>query len=276
MLNIVKSLLFRLKQTKMFWIMLGLCALGPVLALLLNQLVLEIAKVITPLPSDLGLETVTYMSLTGLASIASTTNFLALLCVSIFLSKEFTDGTIRNALLSNKSRWQLYGAYGVVSLIVGGSFLMANFVSILLALGIPFGFGSVAPNQAISSILCSLMLGICAVLFVTSCVLMFLFATGKQGASIILPILVTIFLPDIVASVVEIATTMLMLAQMGGNTAVELGNDFYSWIPLYNSYLYDATSVDGGLVAKIAMYYLAFSGLFVWWGSAAALKKDLK
>ena len=276
MLNIVKSLLFRLKQTKMFWIMLGLCALGPVLALLLNQLVLEIAKVLIDMPTNLGLETVTYMSLTGLASPSNTINFLALLCTSIFLSKEFTDGTIRNTLLSNKSRWQLYSAYGVVSLIIGGSFLLANFVSTLLALGIPFGFGNVAAGQAITSCACSLLLGICSLLFVISCVLMFLFATGKQGASIILPILVTIFLPDIVASVVEIATTILMLAQMGGNTAVELGNDFYSWIPLYNSYLYDATSVDGGLVAKIAMYYLAFSGLFVWWGSSAALKKDLK
>ena len=275
MLNIVKSLLFRLKQTAMFWIMLGLCALGPVLALLLNQLVLEIAKVLIDMPTNLGLETVTYMSLTGLASPSSTINFLALLCTSIFLSKEFTDGTIRNTLLSNKSRWQLYSAYGVVSLIIGGSFLLANFVSTLLALGIPFGFGNVAAGQAITSCACSLLLGICSLLFVISCVLMFLFATGKQGASIILPILVTIFLPELVASVVEIVTTILMLAQMGGSS-VDFSADFYSWVPLYNSYLYDAIAVDGGLVAKIALYDLAFSGLFVWWGYAAALKKDLK
>ena len=274
MLNIVKSLLFRLKKTKMFWIMLGVCALLPVLAFLLNQLVLDIADIFVDIPVNTGLESVTYMQLTGLAYLSSDVNFLTLLCVSIFLCKEFTDGTIRNALLSNKSRLQLYSAYGVVSLIIGGSFLLTNFVSSLLALGIPFGFGDVTANQAVSSVLCSLLLGILSLLVVVSCVVMFLFATGKQAPAIMLPLLVTMFLPGIMSSIVELVSTVIMLIKMGGQeVALELD---YTWIPLYNANMYDSANVDGGLVAKISLYYVVFSGLFVWLGALTAVKKDLK
>ncbi len=276
MLNIVKSLLFRLKKSSMFWIMLAIIAFLPVLTLLLNQLVIELAEIFVGMPLDMGLEMTTYMSLTELVSLSSNVNFLTLLCVSIFLCKEFTDGTIRNVLLSNKSRVSLYSAYGVVSLIIGGSFLVANFVSILLALAIPFGFGDVTPNQAISSVLCSLLLGILSLILVVSCVLMFLFATGKQAPSIMLPILVTLFLPGIMTSIVELVSSLVMLIQMGNPDALVGVNIDYTWVPLYNAMMYDSSSVDGALVAKISLYYVVLSALFVFLGGLAAVKKDLK
>ncbi len=274
MLNIVKSLLFRLKKSSMFWIMLGVCAFFPALTALLNQFIVELAEIFIQTPIDMGLEMVTYMSLTGLAYLSSDINLFALLCVSIFLCKEFNDGTIRNALLSNKSRFALYGSYGIVSLIIGGSFLMANFASTLLVLGIPFGFGDVTANQAVTSCLCSLLLGLLSLIFVVSCVLMFLFATGKQAASIVLPILITIFLPGIISSIIDLVTTLLLLIQTGNPDAVF--NTDYSWVPLYNANLYDSSNVDGGLVAKISLYYVVFGALFVFLGGLAAVKKDLK
>lgn len=275
MLNIVKSLLFRLKKSAMFWIMLGVLAFLPVLTLLLYELVIELAEVVAGMPMDMGFEMVTYLSMTEWVSLSSNVNFLTLLCVSIFLCKEFNDGTIRNALLSNKSRVSLYSAYGVVGLIVGGSFLIVNFVSTLLALGIPFGFGDVTPNQAVSSVLCSLLLGILSLIFVVSCVLMFLFATGKQAPSIILPILVTLFLPGIMTSLVELASSLLTIIKMGNPDAAITEID-YTWVPLYNALVYDSSNVDGALVGKISLYYVAFSSLFVFLGGLAAVKKDLK
>lgn len=274
MLNIVKSLLFRLKKTKMYWIMLGVCAGLPVLASLLYHFVLDFAEIFVDLPIDAGMEATTHLSLTSLVSLSSDVNLFVLLCVSIFLCKEFTDGTIRNTLLSNKSRWQLYSAYGVTSLIIGGSYLIVYFVSTLLALAIPFGFGDVTANQAVSACLCSLLLGILSMLVVVSCVLLFLFLTGKQAPSIVLPILVTMFLPSIAASAVELVSTLVMLVQMGGQW-MDVNID-YSWVPLYNAFMYDSMDVDGALVAKISMYYVAFTGLFVWLGSLAARKRDLK
>jgi ABC-type transport system involved in multi-copper enzyme maturation permease subunit len=274
MLNIVKSLLFRLKKTKMFWIMLGVCAFLPVLVSLLYHFMLDIVDIFVDIPLDAGMEAATHLSLTSLVSLSSDVNLFVLLCVSIFLCKEFTDGTIRNTLLSNKSRWQLYSAYGVTSLIIGGSYLLAYFVSTLLALGIPFGFGDVTPNQAISACLCSLLLGVLSMLLVVSCVLLFLFLTGKQAPSIVLPILVTMFLPSIAASAVELVSTLVMLVQMGGQW-MDVNID-YSWVPLYNAFMYDSMNVEGALVAKISMYYVAFTGLFVWLGSLSARKRDLK
>jgi hypothetical protein len=144
MLNVVKSLLYRLKKNKMFWIMLGVCAFLPVLTLLLNNLILQFADIFVDVPLDMGLEMTTYMTLSELVSLSSNANFFTLLCVSIFLCKEFTDGTIRNALLSNKSRVSLYAGYGITALTIGGSYLVTYFISTLLALGIPFGFGGIA------------------------------------------------------------------------------------------------------------------------------------
>lgn len=274
MLNIVKSLLFRLKKSKMFWIMLGICAFLPVLVSLLYHFMLDIVDIFVDIPLDAGMEVTTYLSLTSLVSLSSDVSLVVLLCVSIFLCKEFTDGTIRNTLLSNKSRWQLYSAYGATSLIIGGSYLLTYFVSTLLALGIPFGFGDVTPNQAITSCLCSLLLGVLSLLVVVSCVLMFMFLSGKQAPSIVLPILVTMFLPSLAASAVELVSTMITLVQLGGQwTDVTID---YSWVPLYNAFMYDSMDVDGTLVAKISMYYVAFTGLFVWLGSLAARKRDLK
>ena len=274
MLNIVKSLLFRLKKSKMYWIMLGVCALLPILLSLLCHFVIEFAKAFVDIPPNMGLEGTTYQTLTGLAPISSDINLFALLCTSIFLCKEFTDGTIRNALLSNKSRWQVYLSYAVTSLIIGGSYLMAGFVSTMLSLAIPFGFGAVTPNQAISACLCSLLLGILSMMVVVSCVLMFLFLTGKQAPSIVLPILITLFLPTLAVAVVEYASNLIMMMQMGGQwTEVVID---YTWVPFYNVLMYDSSSVDGGLVAKISLYYVVFTALFVWIGSLAARKKDLK
>ena len=276
MLSVVKSLLFRLKKSKLFWILLGVCVLLPVLSALLNTVILEIAEQIAGMPLGGGLEMLTYMSISELANISSDVNLMVLLCVSIFLCKEFVDGTIRNTLLSNKSRSAVYGAYGIVSLIIGGAYLMANFASSLLVLGIPFGFGDVTAAQAITSCACSLVLGVCSLLFVVSCVLMFMFATGKQAPSIVLPLLIALLLPSFISVAVEIAAYIISLMQANSDGAVSFTTDFYTWIPFYNALLFDATKVEGHLVAKIAGYYTVFSGLFVLVGIRAANRRDLK
>ena len=99
MFNILKSLLFRLKKSKMFWIMLAVVAFLPLLSLLLYKLVLQLADVLVDMPLDLELEMVTSISMTEWVLPSSTVTFLTLLCTSIFLCKEFSDGTIRNTLL---------------------------------------------------------------------------------------------------------------------------------------------------------------------------------
>lgn len=281
MLNVVKSLLFRLKKSTMFWIMLGVCAALPLLMLLLTEFVLEIANIFTPVTAEeIGLGVLVYETLSALAAPSNIANFLALLCVSIFLCKEFSDGTVRNTLISNKSRAELYWAYALTAGIIGGSFLTAYFVSALLALGIPFGFGTATFAQGLTSCLTSLMLGILSLVFVISCVLMFMFATGKQASAIILPMLVMALLPSIISSAVELVSGLIYTLQMlGQNGSVDVPFNFVmdeSWIPLHNATLFDASNLDGALIGKIAMYYLLFSALFIFLGRLAAVKRDLK
>lgn len=281
MLNVVKSLLFRLKKSTMFWIMLGVCAALPLLMLLLTEFVLEIANIFTPVTAEeIGLGALVYETLSALAEPSHIGNFLAMFCISIFLCKEFSDGTVRNTLLSNKSRAELYWAYALTAGIIGGSFLVAYFVSALLALGIPFGFGTATFAQGLTSCLTSLMLGILSLVFVISCVLMFMFATGKQASAIILPMLVMALLPSIISSAVELVSGLIYTLQMlGQNGSVDVPFDFVmdeSWIPLHNATLFDASNLDGALIGKIAMYYLLFSALFIFLGRLAAVKRDLK
>lgn len=281
MLNVVKSLLFRLKKSTMFWIMLGVCAALPLLMLLLTEFVLEIANIFTPVTAEeIGLGALVYETLSALAEPSHIGNFLAMFCISIFLCKEFSDGTVRNTLLSNKSRAELYWAYALTAGIIGGSFLVAYFVSALLALGIPFGFGTATFAQGLTSCLTSLMLGILSLVFVISCVLMFMFATGKQASAIILPMLVMALLPSIISSAVELVSGLIYtLKMLGQNGSVDVPFDFVmdeSWIPLHNATLFDASNLDGALIGKIAMYYLLFSALFIFLGRLAAVKRDLK
>lgn len=281
MLNVVKSLLFRLKKSTMFWVMLGVCAALPLLELLLIEFALNVANIFAPVTAEeLGLDTMLYETLSTLAAPSNIVNVLALLCVSIFLCKEFSDGTIRNTLLSNKSRVELFWAYALTAVIIGGSFLVAHFVATLLALGIPFGFGSATFGQGVLSCLSSLLLGILSLIFVISCVLTFTFATGKQSSSIVLPLLVMAFLPSIISAAVELVSGLIYTLQMlGQNGSVNVPFDFFmdeSWIPLHNATLFDASNLDGALIGKIVMYYVLFGGLFTFLGRLAAVKRDLK
>ncbi len=274
MISVIKCLLFRLKRTKMFWVMLGVCVVLPLVTLGLNLVLLKLLDVIGEEIGFVAMEEVVYTCLAEIPQISSSVALLTLFCVSIFLAKEFSNGTIRNMILSNKSRDQTFFAFYIVGSIIGGSFLIVNFASTLLSLAIPFGFGESATfGSAVGSCMSSLLLGVLAILFVVSCVTMFLFATGKQSLAIILPLLVTIFLPNLIASAVDIVmlvVQLLNIADPGTVTTIDT-----SWIPLYNALEYNPQTIDGGLVVKIALYYAVFIAGFTALGTLAMRKRDL-
>ena len=50
-----------------------------------------------------------------------------------------------------------------------------------------------------------------------------------------------------------------------------------SWVPLYNSSMFDFTSkVDGALVGKVLLYNIPLSALFITLGWVSFRKADLK
>lgn len=278
MIKILDLEFYRLKKSKLYWAMLITCAVLPLIAtvmvLLLMWLVYIVfgegettAEMLWQALHETGL---TGTSLTGAAGLSSNVALLSMVCSSIFISREFTGGTVRNILLSNKSRNQLYLSTLTVALFIGASCLCANFASILLFQATVFGFGGLAAGRAATSVIASFGLGLIAVAVGQCCVCLFAFATRKTGATIACPLLICIFAPSIVATIVSLIT--LGKIMMGGT----LSDQALSWIPLYNNSLYDASAVDGALVGKIILYNLPIGALFGVLGWNCIRRADLK
>lgn len=277
MISILSAEIYRLKKSKLFWILLGLCVVLPILRLLL---MIALAGIIeAAFGSDPDMSQVmelfrslnmTNAALTDFASLLNNITLFAIICTSVVLSKEFTDGTMRNVILANKSRKQMFFAYLLTAMIIGVAYLLANFATIMIVYAPFYGFGDSTAGQAVSSCFCSLALGLLTVAFAESCVVMFLFCVQKQWATILFPLLICIFAPSLMNTIVNIITVILALQQEYIN---ELA---MSWIPLANASLYNAGDIDGRLIGKIALYYSIFTAVFIVSGYFTFEKKDLK
>lgn len=279
MINILNTELFRLKKSKLFWALLICCAALPILSLLLTLgltgLIESILESIDGTENMDILQLLKEMDLTNLAlqefsSLLNNPSLLALICTGVVLSKEFTDGTVRNVILANKSRKQLYFAYWIISMIVGVTYLLASFAVILILYAPIYGFGQSTAGEAASAVFCSLALGLLTVAFAESCVCMFLFTVRKQWATVLLPLLVCAIAPSIINTVV---TIIIAVMGLNGQTVSQVA---LSWIPLVNAQLYNPAQIDGGLVGKIAMYYALITGGFIALGYFGFEKADLK
>lgn len=277
MISILRVELFRLVKSKLFWIMLGVCFALPLLS---SLFVVGFIGIFDNIANDMPeFADLSYMlhsigmassTLAELASIASNVSLLSLISASVILSKEFTDGTVRNAILANKNRAQLYFAYLIISLMIGTAYTIAFFAATLIFVAPIFGFEGLSAGDAAAACFSSLALGLFAVLFVQTCVTMFLFAVRKQWATVLFPILICRFVPSIFTGIV----TMLTLGEaiQGG----VLSETVTSWMPFVNASYFNPAAIDGGLIGKIIMYYAVFSSVFVVSGYFTFKKADLK
>ena len=155
MINILRTEFFRLKKSKLFWIFFGICCGLPLLSALLNLAMAGIIESITELPemSDLAellrSLNVTTTTLSELSSLMSDAALFSLICSSVFLSKEYTDGTKRNVLLANKSRKEMFFSYLIVAIVIGVSYLTAFFAATMLFVATLFGFGDLSAGAAV-------------------------------------------------------------------------------------------------------------------------------
>jgi len=277
MISILQTELFRLRKSKIFWIMLGLCVALPLLSLALTLSTAGIIDGIienTPGAGSL-IDLLREMDLTNFAlsdfsTLLNDAAFMALICTSVVLSKEFTDGTMRNVILANKSRRQTYFSYLITAVAVGTLYMLTYFAVIMVVYAPIYGFGSSTAGEAASACFCSLALGLISLIFVETCMCMFLFGVRKQWATILFPILICIFAPAITTTIVTVINAIMSA------TGSIVSDAVISWIPFVNASLYNAAKIDGGLVGKIALYYLLFSALFVVCGYFTFEKTDLK
>ena len=268
MINILQTEFFRLKKSALFWSLFGVCAAIPLLSLLLNLASVQYLDM-----QDTGLDNVweyvrslniTGEMLSGLPSLSGDSLF-ALICTSIFLSKEFSGGTFRNMLLANRSRKEVYLSFLVVAITIGASYLGITFASTLLFNGVVFGFGTMTGAEAVTTCVLALAMGLISVIFLQTVMCMFMFLTRKLAVALACPLVICIVAPTFVYSFVETFATMGMITETD-----------MSWIPLYNLNLLDLTNVDGALIGKILLYLVPLTALFGSLGWIFFRKADLK
>lgn len=271
MTDIIKVELFRLKKSALFWALLGVVAICPLLSVLLNIVIILMVNG----AEGNALETLRAAGLTKTLLQSSTmiscdAALLALITSSVLLSREFVDGTMRNVVLANKSRAALYFGYLLTSLIVAVTYLTAYYVVTLVIVAPVFGFGGVSAGKAVSAVLCSFALGLFAVTFIESCVCMFVFGVRKQWAAILFPLLILFFVPTTFQTILTIFT----MAMASNGQAVTI--DTQRWIPFVNVQYLDPTAMDGALAAINILYLSVFITVFTVSGYYTFKKADLK
>ena len=269
MINILQTEFFRLKKSALFWALFGVCAFIPLVSVVLNLLGFSLLVTV-----DDGVEfnmweiirtsNITGMTLSALPSLTGDSLF-ALICTSIFLSKEFSDGTFRNMLLANRSRKELYLSFLLMAVTIGATYFGVTFVSTLLFNGVVFGFGTMTAANVVTACVISLALGLVSVMFLQSMMCMFMFSTRKLAVALACPLAISIIAPNVLFSFVEV------FAQFGLIDITDM-----SWIPLYNINLLDLTQIDGALIGKILLYLLPLAALFGYLGWETFRKADLK
>ena len=271
MLNVIKVELFRLKKSVVFWVMFGIAAASPLLIIMLNLLVLAAMPDIGGNPLELlkgaGL---TANLLSDMGQVAGDVSLWAMIASAVVLSKEFVDGTMRNVMLANKSRKQLFFAYLITSLIVAATYMVA-YLAVTLIIAAPiFGYDGMDASTAVTACMVSLATGLLSIAFAQSCMCMFVFGVRKQWAAILFPILVCMFGPSVFTYIVEVVS--MMLATRG----LTISPDAMRWVPFANMSYFNPTNVDGVIVGMNALYMAIFITVFVVSGYYTFKKADLK
>ena len=268
MTNILKTEFFRLKKSALFWALFGVCAALPLLSVLLNMFVVMLQLSESTVEFNawelMRNSDVTVLFLSDLPRLAANSLF-ALICTSIFLSKEFSGGTFRNMLLANRSRREVYLSFLLMSVTISCCYMGASFVSTLLFSGAIFGFGTVSAAKVVAACVIALAMSLISEVFLQTMMCMFMFSTRKLAVALACPLVITIIVPSFVISFVGV------FAEMGFVTATDM-----SWIPLYNLSLLDLTAIDGALIGKILLYLIPLTVLFGVIGWFTFRKADLK
>lgn len=270
MVNILQTEFFRLKKSKLFWAMFGVCAGLPLVSLVLNLLSVSLLESV-----DMGVEIsnaweyVRGLNITGaeLSALPSLTgdSLYALICTSVFLSKEFSGGTFRNMLLANRSRRDVYLSFLIVAVTIGATYMGATFTSTLLFSGTIFGFGAMPAGKVVTACVLALATGLVSVIFLQTLMCMFMFSTRKLAVALACPLVICIIVPAFLYSFIQ------TFAELGLITAGDT-----SWIPLYNLLLLDFTVIDGAMIGKVLLYLIPLTVLFGVLGWVSFKKADLK
>lgn len=274
MTNILSTEFYRLKKSKMFWALFGVSTGLPILSMLLF---IAFPPIINSFGGEMEVDgwdlirslNIPSLMLNEYASLLHISGLFAVICTSIFLSRDFSYGTFRNVLLANYSRLQLYLSHLVIALVVGASFLGGSMLTTLVFNGSVFGFYQMNALQVFTAIATAFALGLVSVAFAQTLMCMFLFATRKLSVTLACTIVITTFLPEIMGIIVELYGILGLV--LTDNVSLD-----YTWIPFFNAQLLNVADIDGALVGKILLYNVPVTVFFGFMGWVGFRKKDLK
>lgn len=275
MISILKTELFRLKKSVSFWVCFGLCAGTPLLTLLTNLSVASLEHSIDPTISvwqALHTETGVLSQTIEMIYYSSDWSILAIICTATVLSIEFSYGTIRNIILANKKRSDIFLAFWLTALIICGTYFITELVAKLLFLGTTSGFGTAETGVTITALLCHFTMGITSMLCVSTMICMIAFVTKKTSLAVVFPLLLCLVAPSIILLIEQ-----LILMIISANTpTLEISEYVYECLPVYNLNTLSETNSSGLNVAMVIIYNLLFSALFFLIGMSSFKKADLK
>lgn len=155
-------------------------------------------------------------------------------------------------------------------MIIAVSYYLTEFVLRLALYGAMLGFGAETAATSATNIFTYFALGLCSILFVQTCVCMFLFTTRKQSLTIVLPLLICLLAPSILTGIIEL---IINAATYAGNAPSAKALEC---IPFYNLSVLNPSQPSGLNVGMIALYDILFAGVFFVSGFFLFQKADLK
>ena len=243
MTKVLSTLWFRLTKSKMLIVLLALVAGMALIDIGLYTMLPYIlsGEEMGSLEAVMDLSDMFSLTVTSVARSDSYASMITVIFVALFLGADFSEGTIRNAILSNKSRWQIFGAYLVVATGACLVFVGVQTAVYLVYLACSNGFADYTTAQVVSGIFSAVGSGFVSCLLMATTALFVLVGTQKKVLAIILPLALNM----VCATAFEIVVT---LGQMLGSS---LG--FLQWIPFAQQMFFDAGAVEGALLGKILL-----------------------
>ena len=274
MKQLLNALVFKTNKSKYFWVLLVVSASLPVVgALIINLLLIGMEWLMEFAGTPIDLSHLTQSALMNFSTSvtpASDVTLLSVIFVALFVTQEFSDGTIRNMFVANKSRKQIFASTSIGCYVATCLFQLADFAMRIVVFGLMFGFGNLTAGQVVTSLLVCFVSSLFVSIFVSACACYVAFATRKTMQSVVVPMLVCFLLPELLST----------LVQIGVQTMPALGNvlsyEVLMWIPFGNSYLFDPTKPDFALVAILALYHTLFGTILFVLGYRKFAKADLK
>lgn len=145
MKNLIRADLFRLFKDKIFYLLIAIAALLPIVANGLFYFGYDIMVVQSPdaeaLEMVLKLIKAFPMSMFAF-EISNSAGLLAVIAIALYVGKEYMSGTIRNKIIAGYSRTAVYGSNLIVSSL-SALIIVTVFIVFMLAIGIPLqGWGA--------------------------------------------------------------------------------------------------------------------------------------